>query len=136
MLFIDLDEFKALNDTFGHDCGDLLLIEVAARIKSCVRAMDTAARWGGDEFVVLIEEISDDRDEALRKVGLVAEKIRETLARPYHLNGREHQSSPSIGVSLYRGSEETVDTLLQQADRAMYQAKSSGRNAVRFFDAA
>ena len=136
VLFIDLDEFKALNDAFGHDCGDLLLIEVAARIKSCVRAMDTAARWGGDEFVVLIEENSDDRDEALRKVGLVAEKIRETLARPYHLNGREHQSSPSIGVSLYRGNEETVDTLLQQADRAMYQAKSSGRNAVRFFDAA
>ena len=136
VLFIDLDEFKALNDAFGHDCGDLLLIEVAVRIKSCVREMDTAARFGGDEFVVLIEEISDDWGEALRKVGLVAEKIREALARPYHLNGREHQSSPSIGVSLYRGNEETVDTLLQQADRAMYQAKSSGRNAVRFFDAA
>ena len=136
ILFIDLDRFKTLNDTLGHDHGDLLLIEVAARIKSCVREMDTVARLGGDEFVVLIEEISNDRDEALRKVGLVAEKIREALARPYRLKEQEHHSSPSIGISLYRGSEETVDTLLQHADMAMYQAKNSGRNAVRFFDAA
>ncbi|HEU0219903.1 MAG TPA: PAS domain S-box protein, partial [Gallionella sp.] len=113
--FIDLDNFKVLNDTFGHDCGDLLLIEVAARIKSCVREMDTVARLGGDEFVVLVEEISDDRDEASRKVGLVAEKIRESLARPYDLNGHEHHSSPSIGVSLYRGNEEPVSELLQHA---------------------
>lgn len=134
VLFIDLDHFKLLNDTLGHDYGDLLLIEVAVRIKSCVREMDTVARLGGDEFVVLIEGVSDAQEEASFKVGLVAEKIREALACPYHLNGHERQSSPSIGVSLYRGNEETVDTLLQQADRAMYQAKSSGRNAVRFFD--
>lgn len=134
VLFIDLDKFKALNDTLGHDYGDLLLVEVAARTKSCVREMDTVARFGGDEFVVLIEEISDDRDEASRKVGLVAEKIREALARPYRLKEHEHQSSPSIGISLYRGNEEAVDTLLKHADLAMYQAKSSGRNAVRFFD--
>ena len=135
VLFIDLDKFKVLNDTFGHDCGDLLLIEVAGRIKSCVREMDTVARLGGDEFVVLIEEISDDLDEASRKVGLVAEKIREALARPYRLKEHEHHSSPSIGISLYHGNEETVDTLLHNADLAMYQAKESGRNAVRFFDA-
>ena len=136
VLFIDLDKFKALNDTLGHDYGDLLLIEVAARIKSCVREMDTVARLGGDEFVVLIEGISDDRDEASQRVGLVGEKIREALTRPYRLKEHEHHSSPSIGISLYRGNEETVDALLKHADLAMYQAKSSGRNAVRFFDAA
>ncbi|HYR05438.1 MAG TPA: EAL domain-containing protein, partial [Gallionella sp.] len=136
VLFIDLDKFKMVNDTLGHDYGDLLLIEVASRIKSCVREMDTVARLGGDEFVVLIEEVSDDRDDASRKVVLVAEKIRESLARPYQLKGHEHRSSPSIGISLYHGNEETVDALLQHADMAMYQAKSSGRNAVRFFDTA
>ena len=134
VLFIDLDRFKLLNDTLGHDYGDLLLIEVAARIKSCVREMDTVARLGGDEFVVLIEGVSADQEEASHKVGLVAEKIRESLACPYHLNGHEHQSSPSIGVSLYHGNDESVDELLQHADMAMYQAKDAGRNAVRFFD--
>jgi len=134
VLFIDLDRFKLLNDTLGHDYGDLLLIEVAARIKSCVREMDTVARLGGDEFVVLIEGVSDDQEETSYKVGLVAEKIRELLARPYRLNSHEHHCSPSIGVSLYRGNDEPVETLLQHADMAMYQAKDSGRNAVRFFD--
>ena len=135
ILFIDLDKFKMLNDALGHDYGDMLLIEVAARIKSCVREMDTVARLGGDEFVVLIEEVSNDQGEASHKVGLVAEKIREALARPYRLKEHEHHSSPSIGISLYRGNQETVEALLQHADIAMYQAKSSGRNAVRFFDA-
>ena len=134
VLFIDLDRFKLLNDTLGHECGDLLLVEVAARIKSCVREMDTVARLGGDEFVVLIEDVSNDQEEASHKVGLVAEKIRESLARPYRPNGHEHHSSPSIGVSLYRGNDETVEELLQHADMAMYQAKDAGRNAVRFFD--
>ena len=134
VLFIDLDRFKLLNDTLGHDYGDLLLVEVAVRIKACVREMDTVARLGGDEFVVLMEGISNDQEEASLKTGLVAEKIRESLARPYDLNGHEHHSSPSIGVSLYRGNEETVEELLQHADMAMYQAKDSGRNAVRFFD--
>jgi len=100
-----------------------------------VREMDTVARLGGDEFVVLVEEVGDDRDDAARKVGLVAEKIREALARPYRIRECEHLSSPSIGVSLYRGNGETVDSLLRQADMAMYQAKKSGRNAVCFFDA-
>ena len=134
VLFIDLDRFKLINDTLGHDCGDLLLIEVAARVKACVREMDTVARLGGDEFVVLIEDISDDQEEAAHKIGLVAEKIRESLATPYNLNGHEYHSSPSIGVSLYRGNEVPVEELLQHADMAMYQAKESGRNAVRFFD--
>lgn len=134
VLFIDMDRFKLINDTLGHNYGDLLLIEVASRIKACVREMDTVARLGGDEFVVLIECVSDDQEEASYKVGLVAEKIRESLARPYSLNGHEHNSSPSIGISLYCGNEEPVNELLQHADMAMYQAKESGRNTVRFFD--
>jgi len=134
VLFIDLDRFKAINDTFGHDYGDLLLIEVAARIKSCVREMDTVARLGGDEFAVLIEEVSEDEEEALRKIGHVAEKIREAFTRPYQINGHEFDSSPSIGINLYRGNGEPVEVLLRHADIAMYQAKKAGRNVVRFFD--
>ena len=134
VLFIDLDRFKILNDTLGHDYGDLLLVDVAGRIKSCVREMDTVARLGGDEFVVLIEGVSDDQDETSRKIGLIAEKIRDTLAQPYKLKSHEHHCSPSIGISLYHGNEKPVDDLIQQADMAMYQAKESGRNAVRFFD--
>jgi diguanylate cyclase (GGDEF)-like protein/PAS domain S-box-containing protein len=134
VLFIDLDRFKLLNDSMGHDYGDLMLIEVAHRIKACVREMDTVARLGGDEFVVLLEGISRTQEEALHHVVIVSEKIREALAQPYQLKSIEHHSSPSIGISLYRGHEATVDELLQKADLAMYQAKSTGRNTVRFFD--
>jgi diguanylate cyclase (GGDEF)-like protein/PAS domain S-box-containing protein len=134
ILFLDMDRFKTLNDTFGHDYGDLMLIEVAARIKSCVREIDTVARFGGDEFVVLLENVSTDADEAAHGAGSVAEKIRETLSRPYILKDREYTSSPSIGVSLYRGNAETMDEVLKHADAAMYRAKESGRNNVCFFD--
>jgi len=134
VLLIDLDRFKILNDTMGHDCGDLLLIEVAKRLKACVREMDTVARLGADEFIVLIEDVSDSEDETSRRVGMVAEKIREILARPYQCNGQQLRSSPSIGVSLYRGNEISVDVLVQHAEMAMYQAKSAGRNSIRFFD--
>ncbi|HEU0282391.1 MAG TPA: EAL domain-containing protein [Gallionella sp.] len=134
VLFLDMDRFKTLNDTLGHEYGDLLLIEVAKRIQSCVREADTVARLGGDEFVVLIEEVSANVEEALQRVALIAEKIRAILAAPYQLKEHEYHSSPSIGVCLYRGSEESVDVLLKHADLAMYQAKDSGRNAVRFFD--
>jgi diguanylate cyclase (GGDEF)-like protein/PAS domain S-box-containing protein len=134
LLFIDMDRFKTLNDMLGHDYGDLLLVEVADRIKSCVREMDTVARLGGDEFVVLIEGLSENSEESSRKVGVIAEKIREALVYPYKLKSHEHRCSPSIGISLYRGNENSVDELLQQADMAMYQAKGAGRNAVRFFD--
>ncbi|OIR01892.1 putative diguanylate cyclase YegE [mine drainage metagenome] len=135
ILFVDLDRFKHLNDTLGHDYGDLLLIEVAARIKSCVREVDTVARFGGDEFVVLLENIGGDGLEASHKAGGVAEKIREALSQPYHLNGQECLSSPSIGISLYHGNEESMEVLISQADAAMYQAKEAGRNNVRFYDA-
>lgn len=134
ILLIDLDRFKILNDTLGHDYGDLLLIEVATRLKSCVREMDTVARLGADEFVVLIEDVSDDQDDTSRKVGLVAEKIRELLARPYNFKGHQYLSSSSIGVSLYSGNEKSVDVLVKHANMAMYQAKSAGRNSIRFFD--
>ena len=134
VMFLDMDNFKALNDTLGHDYGDLMLIEVAQRIRDCVREMDTVARLGGDEFVVLVEGISSDEQDASYKIGTVAEKIREALARPYLLKEHEYHSSPSIGITLYHDNEETVDILLQHADLAMYQVKNEGRNAVRFFD--
>jgi diguanylate cyclase (GGDEF)-like protein/PAS domain S-box-containing protein len=134
VLFLDLDKFKTLNDTLGHGYGDLLLIEVAARIKAGVREMDTVARMGGDEFVVLIEEVSSDAEEATQKAAHIAEKIRSALAQSYFLEGHEQHSSPSIGVCLYRGRAESVESLLKHADMAMYQAKASGRNTVCFFD--
>ena len=134
ILLIDLDRFKILNDTMGHDCGDLLLIEVAARLKSCVREMDTVARLGADEFIVHIDDVSNDLDETSRKVGLVAEKIREYLARPYFCDGHPMLSSSSIGISLYCGNEIPGDVLVQHAEMAMYQAKNAGRNSIRFFD--
>ena len=136
VLFLDMDRFKTLNDTLGHDYGDLMLIEVAERILFCVREVDTVARLGGDEFVVLIEEIGTNAQEASQRVALIAEKIRAALAVPYQIKGHEHHSSPSIGVCLYRGNKESVDVLLKHADLAMYQAKDAGRNAVRFFDPA
>ncbi|MDD2913745.1 MAG: EAL domain-containing protein [Gallionella sp.] len=136
VLFLDMDKFKTLNDTLGHDYGDLLLIEVAARIQSCVREVDTVARLGGDEFVVLLEEVDSDAEQASQKVALIAEKIRTVLSAAYQIKKHEHHSSPSIGVCLYRGNTESVDALLKHADLAMYQAKDSGRNAVRFFDPA
>ncbi len=134
VLFLDMDRFKILNDTFGHHHGDLMLIEVARRIQSCVREMDTVARFGGDEFVVLLEEIDEQAETAAQKVALIAEKIRAALRVPYCLDGNEHHSSPSIGVRLYCGNEESVDELLKCADMAMYQAKDCGRNTVCFFD--
>ncbi len=134
VLFIDLDRFKALNDTLGHEYGDLLLIEVGVRIKACVREMDTVARFGGDEFVVLIGEISKHLDDASHKVAVVAEKIRETLSSPYKLKEHEHHCSPSIGISLFHDNDVPMDVLIEHADMAMYQAKNAGRNTVRFFD--
>jgi len=89
---------------------------------------------GADEFIVLIEDVSDSMDDTSRKVGLVAEKIRQSLASPYYCNGHPLLSSPSIGVSLYRGNEKSADVIVQHADMAMYQAKSAGRNSIRFFD--
>ncbi|MDX8379137.1 MAG: PAS domain S-box protein [Gallionella sp.] len=134
VLFIDMDHFKALNDSLGHDYGDLMLIEVGVRIKSCVREMDTVARFGGDEFVVLINGINTDKNDVAVKTERVSEAIREALEKPYYLNGHEHRSSSSIGISLYHGNDESLEDLIKHADMAMYQAKISGHNAVRFFE--
>jgi diguanylate cyclase (GGDEF)-like protein/PAS domain S-box-containing protein len=136
ILFIDLDNFKTLNDTRGHDVGDLLLVEVAQRLTQCVRAEDTVARLGGDEFVVMLEGLSEVAKPAATQAELVGEKILEALNQPYLLRNYEHHSTPSIGVSLFLGEQETVEDLLKHADAAMYQAKQSGRNTLRFFDPA
>ena len=134
LMFIDLDKFKSINDTLGHEYGDMLLIEVAKRLKLCLRETDTVARIGGDEFVVLLEGLGSDSEEASQKAALVAEKIRASLATPYQLNAHTHFCSPSIGLSLFSGKDASLDELIKHADMAMYQAKDSGRNAVRFFD--
>jgi len=134
LLFLDLDNFKVLNDTLGHDVGDQLLIEAAKRILSCVREGDTVARLGGDEFVMLLEGIDGNIEIASNKVALISEKIRATLSEPYQLGDHIQYSTPSIGVSLYLGNEKSLEVLLKSADIALYQAKNAGRNLVRFFD--
>ena len=136
LLFLDMDHFKTINDTQGHVMGDQLLIEVARRLQTCVRESDSVARLGGDEFVVVLEELSSDATEAASETELVAEKIRSELEQLYSLNDFECLSTASIGVSLFRGYPESVEDLLMHADVAMYQAKSAGRNAIRFFDPA
>jgi diguanylate cyclase (GGDEF)-like protein len=136
VIFIDLDNFKTLNDTQGHDAGDLLLQEAAGRLTRNVREGDTVARLGGDEFVVALESLSSMPQEASTQAEMIAEKIRAELSQPYLLNGYEHSSSASVGVSLFRGHQNSVEEVLKQADLAMYQAKASGRNKVCFFDPA
>lgn len=134
LIFVDLDNFKKLNDTRGHDVGDLLLAEVGCRLSACLRDGDTVARLGGDEFVVLLEDIGNDALEAAERAEVVAGKVLHGLNEAYDLDGIEHFSTPSIGVSLFRGNEVQIDDILKQADLAMYQAKAGGRNTVRFFD--
>ncbi len=134
VMFIDLDNFKSLNDTQGHDVGDMMLREVARRLTRSLREGDTVARLGGDEFVVVLESLSESQHDAAGQSETIAEKIRTELGMPYQLNGIEHLSSPSIGVSLFRGHQYGIDEILKQADLAMYEAKASGRNTVCFFD--
>lgn len=133
LLLLDLDDFKTLNDTRGHDVGDQLLIEVARRLGDTLRESDSAARLGGDEFVILLEGLSKDQAAAATKAETIAEKIRAAVSRPVSLNGNAHYTTPSIGVTLFLGHGETADTLLRQADLALYQAKDAGRNAIRFY---
>jgi diguanylate cyclase (GGDEF)-like protein/PAS domain S-box-containing protein len=134
LLFIDLDNFKWLNDTLGHDQGDLLLQQVAQRLVACVRENDTVARFGGDEFVVMLEGLSDASQRPASQVQTVGEKILNALNQPYALAGNDYPITPSIGVTLLINHRNTVDELLKQADLAMYQAKAAGRNGLRFFD--
>jgi len=144
LMFVDLDKFKPLNDRYGHFAGDLVLIEVANRLKGCVRKMDTVARFGGDEFVVVLNELSMDKAKSKSQAEAVAENIREALSRTYSLNLKregevdtivEHDCSASIGVVLFFDHEASQDDILKWADKAMYQAKVSGRNAIQFYEA-
>ncbi len=134
VLFLDLDDFKILNDTKGHAIGDKLLIEVGVRLNSCVRDGDTVARLGGDEFVVILENLSVVATEAATQAELVAEKIRSALSERYVLEELEIRTTPSIGIVLFQDHYDTLDALLKHADTAMYQAKQAGRNTLRFYD--
>jgi len=134
LLFMDLDNFKTINDTLGHAVGDLLLKDVAERLKSSVHEGDTVARLGGDEFVVILEDLSAEIFEAATQTEEIGETILATLNRPYLLGNKEFHNSPSIGVTLFKGHQQGLDDLFKQADIAMYQAKKDGRNTLRFFD--
>lgn len=134
LLFIDLDNFKTLNDTLGHDVGDVLLQQVAMRLSACVRERDTVARLGGDEFVIILEELGLERQDAAAQAEAIAKKILQAVNQSYRLGLHVYHTSPSIGLTLFGKHEEAVDFLLKQADIAMYQAKKEGGNTLRFFD--
>jgi len=139
LLMIDLDHFKTLNDTQGHEKGDRLLIEVAHRMSQIIRAQDTASRLGGDEYVLLLETLGQDEATAANRAEDIAEKIHHRLSAPYVISGddKTHYCTCSIGLTLFNGEEEqTVEVLLKQADVALYQAKDAGRNTTRFFNPA
>ena len=137
LLFLDLDNFKPLNDLHGHGVGDLLLIEVAERLKACVREADTVARFGGDEFVVLLSELSTQPGEAAEQAVAIAEKVRTRLAEPYVLQSApsapaiRHECTASIGVAVFRGRDESQNAVIDRADAAMYRAKEEGRNRIQ-----
>lgn len=142
LMFLDLDNFKPLNDSHGHEMGDLLLIEVAQRLLTCVREVDTVARIGGDEFVVMLSDLSAERGDSTEQTRLIAEKIRMSLAQPYVLTAKnegrrdtsvEHHCSASVGVVLFFNHESSQTDILKWADAAMYQAKDAGRNRVCFY---
>ena len=134
LLFLDLDNFKNLNDTRGHHVGDLLLVEIAHRLNANVREGNTVARLGGDKFVLMLENLSDNIQQAALQAGLIGEKIRDAVAVAYVVQGLELWTTASIGVSMFYGHEASVDELLKYSDFAMYHAKKEGRNNVRFFD--
>lgn len=143
LMFIDLDNFKTLNDTHGHAVGDQLLIEVAQRLRNSVREADTVARFGGDEFVVVFSPLKSDKADSGSQANIIAQNISAALSQPYRLTTRhegetqntvEHVCTASIGVALFFSHEAGHDDILKWADMAMYQAKKSGRNAIRFHE--
>ncbi|HSV52540.1 MAG TPA: diguanylate cyclase, partial [Burkholderiaceae bacterium] len=134
LLFIDLDNFRTLNDTLGHDKGDLLLQQVAQRLPACVREVDTVARLGGDEFVVMLEQLSANPHEVAMLARSVAEKVLAALNQPFDLAGYQHRATCSIGIAPFANTQESAGELLKHAELAMYQAKTAGRNTLRFFD--
>ncbi len=134
LLFMDLDNFKTLNDTLGHDMGDLLLQQVAKRLGECVREGDTVSRLGGDEFVVMLEELGENQEAGIALAESIGEKVLASFFLPFRLSGLDYQITPSIGATHFRGHQDSTDELLKQADLAMYQAKAAGRNTLRMFD--
>ncbi len=133
LLFIDLDNFKPLNDALGHHVGDLVLQETARRITGCIREADTVARFGGDEFVVVLEDLSQIPETAAARAKAVGEKILAAIAEPFFVEGHECQSGASMGITIFGNNGETGSEVLQQADMSMYQAKAAGRSAMLFF---
>jgi len=134
LLYIDLDNFKNLNDTLGHDMGDMLLLQVTQRLEACIREGDTLARLGGDEFMVMLVDLSANALEAAALAEGVGEKVLDAFKQPYQLDDNAYRCTASIGVTLFGGKQQMADELMKQADIAMYQAKKAGRNALRFFD--
>jgi diguanylate cyclase (GGDEF)-like protein/PAS domain S-box-containing protein len=134
LLFLDIDNFKTINDVFGHDIGDEFLRQVAARLQQCVRSSDTIARFGGDEFVVMLEYQTRVMHDALERTRVVCDKVLQNLSLPYQLGIHPFQTSASIGVTLMGNDLPLADEVLKQADIALYQAKKSGRNTLRFFE--
>ena len=134
LMFIDLDNFKTLNDTRGHDVGDMLLCEVATRLKSIVRAEDSVVRLGGDEFVVMLENLSTSPEEAASTADEIGHKLLRCINEPFNLQGQEVHSTPSVGIVLFCGEAQSIEQILKHADAAMYQSKSAGRNTLHFFD--
>lgn len=133
IMFLDLDNFKELNDNHGHDKGDLLLQHVAQRLSICIREGDTVSRFGGDEFVIMLVDLSTEPEETASHAGIIAEKILETLNQPYDLGGHRCRCTASIGIDLFSNHQFTSFELIKHADLAMYEAKATGRNAIRFF---
>ncbi|WP_124951821.1 sensor domain-containing protein [Sulfuriferula thiophila] len=136
VLFIGLDHFKTINDTKGHDIGDLLLIEAANRLQTCVCETDTVSRLSGDEFLIVLEALGSDIDDATANARLLTQMMHATLSEPYALNEQLCNISSSIGIALFRDRQDTPDNLLRYAETAMHQAKTSGRNTIHFYDAA
>jgi diguanylate cyclase (GGDEF)-like protein/PAS domain S-box-containing protein len=141
LMFLDLDNFKALNDAHGHQVGDLLLIEVADRLRACIREMDTLSRFGGDEFVVIAGDLTIDKAESTAEAAVIAEKVLSTLSEPYRIVTKndeggdisiEHNCTVSIGIRLFLNSEASASDVLKSADKAMYQAKEAGRSRIKF----
>ena len=134
VMFLDLDNFKSLNDTYGHSLGDVLLCQVAERLKQCVREVDTVARFGGDEFVVILSSLDKDKEASVRYARGVAEKIGKSLSTFYTLTIQEsvvqHQCTASIGIVVFDAKESNQDNLLKYADTAMYKAKEAGKNTI------
>jgi diguanylate cyclase (GGDEF)-like protein len=145
LIFLDLDNFKTLNDNYGHEAGDLLLMEVGRRLRSCVREIDTVARFGGDEYAVLLGDLMADKVESTKQARIIAEKVCARFAEPYLLTIRskgdvamtiEHLCTASIGVAVFCSDQSSEDDIVRHADTAMYKAKQEGRNLVRFYEEA